>query len=57
MGKFYAYQSILTTDCTNLCLTDTDAKRGEIGNPKKVREDHTCQWDECFVASMCAMGG
>ena len=29
MGQCYTYQSILTTDGTNICLIDTGTKRGE----------------------------
>ena len=49
MGKCYTYQSILTADDINLCLTDTGAKRGEIVT-LRGGEDHTYQSEECVCA-------
>ena len=42
LGKCYAYQSILTIDGANLCLTDTGAKRGT----GITWWDHTYQYEK-----------
>ena len=55
MGKCHSYQSILTTDGTSMCPTDTSAnKGGEIGIPGGW-EDHTYQHEECICPPLCVM--
>ena len=56
MGKCYTYLSILNIDGTNLCLTDTGAKRGKLA--PQGGESTILTNEECVcVPHMCAMEG
>ena len=54
MAKCYTYQNILTKDGTNLCLTDTGAKKGR--NWHSPGRTIIINMKDVNVCPVCAMG-